>query len=140
VTAPKHDDHHLVAARLGSVVEQFQRMANSDATILETTKRAADFLDPEEGIKLLKLTDPELAEKGWTRRELKVAIHACRPKSEAPFYMLAAQERHVSRMKTLPTEGGGSDKAKGYIIASAPPPPPDDDDDDYIPPAKDPAP
>ena len=105
-------------------------MANSDATILEVGKRAAEFLDPEEGAKLLKLTDPELAAAGWSRRELKVAIHACKPKSEVPFYMAAAQERHVNRMKTLPTEGGDGEKARGFILPMAPAPDDEEDEDD----------
>lgn len=128
MSTPKFPDRAMVAARLGGVVEAFKEMANSDATILEVGKRAAEFLDPEEGIKMLKLTDPELAAAGWTRRELKVAIHASKPKSEVPFYMLASQERHLGRMKTLPTEGGDGGKAKGFILPVAPAEPDDEDD------------
>lgn len=131
MTTPKNDDRAMVAARLSGVVEAFQRLANADQTILEAGDRGVDFLTADgarEAGRLMKLTDPELRDLGWTRRELKVAISATLPKAELPWLLLAAQERHIARAKTLPTEGGG-EKARGFVIAATPLPPEDEEDD-----------
>lgn len=120
---PRNADYGLVAARMGPVVEAFKQTALQDAAILEATRGSAQFLDADEAEDFYRagLKNPQLwADRGFTRESLLVAIHALKCKSEAPLYIQQVQERHVARMKTLPTEGGGGDgKGRGFVIPVA---------------------
>lgn len=98
------------------IVEAFKAQALQDAAICEAMRGAAELLNADEGIVLYNThNDEQLAAKGWTRAALRVAIHACMPKSGSPTYLHFAQERHVNRMKTLPTGGDGG-KATTVVI------------------------
>lgn len=109
MSQPKNSDRPLATQRLNELVQLYKRQANGDVAVLEKAQKAAELTDADEGRALLELPAEELAKLGWTKAELKVAIHAIAPRKDAPLYLQMAQERHVTRMKTLPTGGGDGD-------------------------------
>ncbi len=132
--APKHSDRALAAARLEPLVKVFERQGMQDVSLGEVSARAAEFPDVDTMIKMLSLSNDQLKELGWDRTQLHVCIDAKKPKSQVPFYLQAAHERSLARMKTLPTgEGGGGSAGAVYIPATARPVDDDEEEDDEEP-------
>lgn len=122
------------AVRLNYLVQKFADQAEGDAELSEATKRAADLDSVEEGLDLLKKSPEELAAKGWTKKDLRVAVDAKVPKNQAPFYLHAAHERHTNRVRARENTNpqGGKDAASVIVIPVAPQLPavePDEDDE-----------
>jgi hypothetical protein len=55
---------------------------------------------------LLRLPDVELAQKGWTRRELRLALYGRLPKAKWPAAMQAAHERVGMRLRKQGVQPG----------------------------------
>lgn len=117
MTQPKFPDRNQAIARLGGLVGAFQAEGLRDVAILEAANRGAELLNAIEGIELYqKKTEEELAAIGWTKAQLRIAIHASLPKTSLPGYLQFSQERHVARMKTLPPDAGGGNKGAAFFI------------------------
>lgn len=124
-------------ARVNALVQGLVRQAESDFDISEATKRAATLRSVERGLEMVEVIDAGGSVPGWTREELIVAIDAKLPKNSAPFYLHAAHERHVHRIRAR--ENSGNDRPGATMVVLPAPsvrvpsrelPPPDEDDDE----------
>ncbi len=116
MTAPKFPDRNQAIARLGGLVGAFQVEGLRDCAILEAADRGQELLSHAAGLALYQKDDAELGALGWTRAQLRVAIHASLPKNLLPGYLQFSQERHITRMKTLPPDNGGGSKGAAFFI------------------------
>lgn len=116
MSEPKNKDRNQVIARLGGIVGEFQQQARDDVAVLEAARRAPELESADEADTLALLPKEELAALGWTKQALRIAKHAMLPKSAAPVYLLFSHERHVQRLKIVPTDGDGNQGAQGFAI------------------------
>lgn len=130
MTASKFPDRNQAIARLGGLVGAFQAAGLRDVAILEAADRGAELLNVSEGLELYRKPDADLEALGWTRAQLRIAIHASLPKNALPGYLQFSQERHVARMKTLPPDNGGGTKGAAFFIPVEARDPDDDDEEE----------
>ncbi len=81
------------------VNEILGHLAHADSQVVSAMNKAAEIDSIEVGKEMLLLTDEQLAEKGWTRKELRIAVDAKHSKKEAPYYLDAANTRVCLRWK-----------------------------------------
>ena len=95
-------------AEIEAIRADVVRLEIEDQKIVSATNRAAD----EDDLLVLQQmihSDPErLARLGWTPKEVRIAMAANLPKSEAPFFMVAAHERTLARVRRHQEEAGGA--------------------------------
>jgi hypothetical protein len=104
-------------ARLNTLVNRLIQQAENDADMADASMRGRQLASQEEGFALLKLTDRELEEKGWTREDLIIATHSVAPRGQVPVYLHAAHERHGLRIRARENAGAqDTPKAKGYVL------------------------
>lgn len=95
------------AAEIEAIKDRVTQLEAGDLGIVHSMNRAFDF-DENELALYEALTDEELEQKGWTRRELRVAKAANRPRSDVPYALQAAQERTLARTRRHVEEAGGA--------------------------------
>lgn len=99
--APRNYD-----AEVDAIKARVAELETEDLSIVGSMNRFADV--PEEELALMSvLNEEELAAKGWTRRELRIALYAQKPRAEVPFAMQAAHERTLARTRRHQDEPGG---------------------------------
>jgi len=74
-----------------------------DLEIVHAMDRFAD----EDLTELSELSDSALKAKGWTRRQLKVAMAANLPRAEVPYALQAAHERTLARVRRHSEDASG---------------------------------
>ena len=83
--------------------QKYEALQKKDLEIVRAMDRFAELPigaeDPEAIARLLAMTDLELADHGWTRRELRMAIYATLPRARWPAAMQAAHERVGMRIR-----------------------------------------
>lgn len=91
-----------------------------DLEIVHAMDRFAD----EDLAPLTELSDKALKERGWTRRQLKVAMAANLPRAEVPYALQAAHERTLARVRRHSEDSSGAkinvSNATFNILAPAP--------------------
>jgi hypothetical protein len=94
-----------------------------DLGITHDMDRAAD-LSADELTKMMGKTDKEIAAAGWTRRGIRIALYALNPRGEAPYFLQAAHERTLARVRRHSEDASGVNiNVKGgtfNILAPAP--------------------
>lgn len=102
-------------ARLNALVNRLAAIAEDDLAVSEAAGRAAELLAASSP-PTLGMTDGELAERGWTRRELVIAMDARSSKKDVPYYVVMAHERVLSRQRLMAAAVSETPRARGYVI------------------------
>lgn len=100
--------------RTNELAAILEKVAMDDAQQLQAACRAADIDSADEGRKLLKLTDQELAQIGWKRRDLRIAIDAKECSKVAPYYLKMLSDR--TNLRWRDGEGEKQSKAAKFIM------------------------
>jgi hypothetical protein len=81
----------------------YERLQKGDLAVVKAMNRFAELPLTGEGAigpeALLAMGDVELAERGWTRKDLRMAIYGTLPRSRWPAAMQAAHERVGMRLR-----------------------------------------
>lgn len=102
--------------RYNAIRSLLLNQAEDDATVATAMGRAREIRDIEEAYELLALSDEHLALIGWTRVELIIAKDAKLGRQAVPFYLQAANERHITRMRVVSEQDGGGEESTVYVI------------------------
>lgn len=94
----------------------FAKQAKVDAETVDATTRAHD-LSPEQMQSYLDGPDWDVPE-GWTKRTLRIALAASKPRAETSFALISAHERTLARIRR--TEDQPSGMRLGIAVMSIP--------------------
>lgn len=105
-------------ARLGVLDHAMAQQAERDFSVGDIALRAlAAFSSQKEAEALLALGPDAMAEQGWTKADLNVAIHCLAGKNEQPAALAMSHERSIVRQRArLAQVGVDVPEAQGYVI------------------------
>jgi hypothetical protein len=107
--------------RLNALRTAALHQAEDDHNIVEAAKRARELPHWSVGLEWLKETDAQLAERGWTRAELHIAIDGKMPFTQMPGYMRMAHDRGIVRARASEGSDQAAPAAQGFYVGEAAP-------------------